>query len=57
MVGGMSTIAEEFDPKYETWTSIPVLQRFAHLGLSSALEVPAELFANKPGAGGCTGVS
>jgi hypothetical protein len=54
VVGGLSTTAEEFNYNTNTWTNATALQFVSHQGYSSALEVPADMFASRTG--GCTGI-
>ena len=54
VVGGYSTMAEEFNYNTNTWTNATALQAVNHQGYTGALEVPADLFAAR--AGGCTGI-
>ncbi len=54
VVGGLSRIAEEFNYNTKTWTNATALQAVPHAGYTGALEVPADMFASRPG--GCTGI-
>ena len=54
VVGGLNTTVTEFNVNTETWSIVPAKQRFVNNYYATALEVPAELFANKPG--GCRGL-
>ena len=54
VVGGYSTTAEEFNYNNNTWSNATAQGAFVHYAYSTALEVPAEMFANKPG--GCSGI-
>jgi len=54
VVGGSSATAEEFNYNTNTWKNASALQAVPHYGYSSALEVPADMFASR--VGGCTGI-
>ncbi len=55
VLGGLSVTAEEFNYNTNTWTNAPALQAVSHQGYSAVLEVPANMFASRPG--GCVGIN